>query len=225
MKNIHILPTDKPSRLWLMHNKSQGLMLLQTATILDGKPQHIYITSDEEIKEGDWILDNILANKKPIKVTKELLEDGFLKEDKRIILTTDQDLIADGVQKIDDEFLEWFVKNPSCEYIKVEPEYNEITGNYYKVIIPTEESINEIDKIEKIAMDKLKHRWSHLYAFGYPKKPFPTNYENDLNNVKIGLYESLSLSDSLDKAIALLKQTTEYEVLESFRAKVSKLEK
>ena len=38
---------------------------------------------------------------------------------KKIILTTDQDLIADGVQAIDDEFLEWFVKNPSCENIPI----------------------------------------------------------------------------------------------------------
>ena len=38
---------------------------------------------------------------------------------KKIILTTNQDLIKDGVQAIDDEFLEWFVKNPSCEEVKV----------------------------------------------------------------------------------------------------------
>jgi hypothetical protein len=29
----------------------------------------------------------------------------------KIILTTDLDLIKDGVQSIDNEFLEWFVKN------------------------------------------------------------------------------------------------------------------
>jgi hypothetical protein len=39
---------------------------------------------------------------------------------KKITLATDLDLIADGVQAIDDEFLEWFVKNPSCENVKVE---------------------------------------------------------------------------------------------------------
>ena len=38
---------------------------------------------------------------------------------KKIILTTDQDLIKDGVQAIDDDFLEWFVKNPSCEVVDV----------------------------------------------------------------------------------------------------------
>jgi len=36
-----------------------------------------------------------------------------------IILTTDQDLIKDGVQAISDEFLEWFVNNPSCEEVEV----------------------------------------------------------------------------------------------------------
>ncbi len=38
-----------------------------------------------------------------------------------------------------------------------------------------------------------KSRWEHLYTFGYPKRPFPTNYENDLNNIKIGLYEGFKL--------------------------------
>ena len=38
---------------------------------------------------------------------------------KKIILTTDQDLLKDGVQPIDDEFLEWFVKNPNCESVEV----------------------------------------------------------------------------------------------------------
>ena len=81
--------------------------------------KELFITSDEEIKIGTWILDNILANKKPIKVTKELLEDGLLKEDKKIILTTDLELQKEGVQAIDDEFLEWFVKNPSCAEVKI----------------------------------------------------------------------------------------------------------
>jgi len=48
-----------------------------------------------------------------------------------------------------------------------------------------------MDNITKIAMDKLKNKWGHLYTFGYPKLPFPTNYENDLNWVKVGLYEGI----------------------------------
>jgi hypothetical protein len=52
-----------------------------------------------------------------------------------------------------------------------------------------QETVEESVVIEKIAMDKLKDKWNHLYTFGYPQRPFPTNYENDLNNIKIGLYE------------------------------------
>ncbi len=51
------------------------------------------------------------------------------------------------------------------------------------------ETLEEASDIERIAMDKLKNKWGHLYTFGYPQRPFPTNYENDLNNIKIGLYE------------------------------------
>jgi hypothetical protein len=45
--------------------------------------------------------------------------------------------------------------------------------------------------IEKIAMDKLKDKWSHLYTFGYPVEPFPISYKKDLDNIKIGLIESV----------------------------------
>ena len=68
---------------------------------------------------------------------------------KKIILTTDVDLIKDGVQEIPDEFLEWFVKNPSCERVEVENVYKKFLEgdkrsvsdfrNKYKIIIPKEE--------------------------------------------------------------------------------------
>jgi hypothetical protein len=59
---------------------------------------------------------------------------------KEILLSTDDLLIKDGIQAIDDEFLEWFVKNPSCEEVEVEKDY--CYGNLehfdYKIIIPKE---------------------------------------------------------------------------------------
>ena len=62
---------------------------------------------------------------------------------KKIILTTDQDLIKEGVQAIDDEFLEWFVKNPSCEWVEIEKMFNVVQFTsrefIYKIIIPKEE--------------------------------------------------------------------------------------
>jgi hypothetical protein len=69
-------------------------------------------------------------------------------DEKKIILTTDQDLIKDGVQAIDDEFLQWFVKNPSCEFIDTKliqssPLKGFIYNYEYKIIIPKEEPKQE----------------------------------------------------------------------------------
>jgi hypothetical protein len=108
---------------------------------------NIYITSDEEIKEGDWTFDG----ENPYKWTEDDVEDclynpGFenYKGCKKIILTTDGDLIKDGIQAIDDEFLEWFVKNPSCERVEVSEDCfkpsNMVYGidmEPYKIIIPS----------------------------------------------------------------------------------------
>jgi len=156
MKNIHVLPTDKPSRLHITYKldlypngvsrKPQGLC----------KNQNIYITTDENIKEGDWLFANQGANK-IVEIKEGNYPYGSInnKGDKifnskhwksKIILTTDQDLIADGVQAIDDEFLEWFGKNPTCE--KVEVNKIELNTDYrsdwkqkfdYIIIIPQEE--------------------------------------------------------------------------------------
>ena len=64
---------------------------------------------------------------------------------------------------------------------------------------PKQETVEESVVIEKIAMDKLKDKWNHLYTFGYPQRPFPTNYENDLNKIKIGLYEGAKWQQEQDK--------------------------
>jgi hypothetical protein len=159
MKNIHVLSTDKPSRLYLTTHEyifEKGYALSTD----ECQNKNIYITDDSEIKEGDWYLVELF------KITGE--SDGFHIEKctklddvwcnnfdvistrhkdncKKIILTTDQDLIKDGVQPIDDEFLEWFVKNPSCEEVQVD---KFISGRYFVTnpIIPKEEPKQEQDK-------------------------------------------------------------------------------
>jgi len=104
--------------------------------------ENIYITSDEEIKEGDYYItpnDTVLKALGPMLINVE--------DYKKIILTTDFRLASD-VQKIDDEFLEWFVKNPSCESVDVEhapdgvfyyKDKDDIPYGCYKILIPKEE--------------------------------------------------------------------------------------
>jgi hypothetical protein len=157
MKNIHVLPTDNYSPLVHSTNKYGGYFKSEHYSPMKemgDSYQNIYITSDEEIRDvrphkGKWHLEggNIL-NKFPNYLTD-------LSECKLVIMTTDQELIKDGVQAIDDTFLEWFVKNPSCE--KVETIYGlfnpigrqvdpmNLGQNHsqcvwkYKIIIPKEE--------------------------------------------------------------------------------------
>jgi hypothetical protein len=154
MKNIYVLPTDKPSRLYLWKDKLR-IGTLKTSPISIGiVDQHIYITSDEEIKEGDyfWKPDCNMIFKAEYTPHKGC---------QKVILTTDQDLIKDGVQAIDDEFLEWFVKNPSCEYIQTTELslFNGDTGQSghykYEIIIPKEEPKNgSISECVKVIIDK-----------------------------------------------------------------------
>jgi hypothetical protein len=146
MQNLFLVPTEKPSRLTkindeLFFGKNEREMLSEPS--LNIVAQHIYITSDEQPKHNDYYTTD----------GKEIYYCNTLNPTrnnhyKKIILTTDQDLIADGVQSIDDEFLEWFVKNPSCEFVEVKKGFEDGTAwgyNFldYKIIIPQAEPKQE----------------------------------------------------------------------------------
>jgi Zn finger protein HypA/HybF involved in hydrogenase expression len=119
-RNLWVIPTDKPSRLgYIFDNLILNSKLLSPTLY---KNQNIYITDNSEIREGDWHLyENEIkkTDKKTLEYINSSGDEGFLK----IILSTDIDPIKDGVQAIDDEFLEWFVKNPSCEEVEVKRNY------------------------------------------------------------------------------------------------------
>ena len=97
--------------------------------------KELFITNDEEIKEGGYVFweGKIYKYRDFMKMRTPVYTDYF-----SIILTTDTDLIKDGVQAIDDEFLEWFVKNPSCEEVDINRDWG-----YPKIIIPKEEPTEE----------------------------------------------------------------------------------
>jgi hypothetical protein len=156
MKNVYLIPTDKPSRL---HLGDSGLVLCDLnfgRNTING--QNIYITDDSKIKEVDWVLGDFPDN--PIgKVISKYGQEftaqslngnkhGLTEYDsKKIILTTDDQLIQNGVQAIDDEFLEWFVKNPSCESVKIESWQTKGEWDLdYKIIILQEEPKNTCPK-------------------------------------------------------------------------------
>ena len=211
MKNIHIIPTDKPSNL--VFEKISNRFYTNSRRKENSKNiqnQNIYITSDEKIKEGDWCIEGTdkTRKSKPFKV-KEINDVSGICRDadgnpyvtdacKKIILTTDQDLIKDGVQSIDDEFLEWFVKNPSCEEVEtiyglfnpmgrqVDP--MNLGQNHsqcvwkYKIIIPKEEPKERLKKILGTKHTKQERMYS----------------EKEVMSILINSLHSVELKDNKD---------------------------
>jgi hypothetical protein len=162
MKNIHLIQTDKISRLCFVKSTEDSSFYLFKHAIKKSPnftPHNLYITSDEEIKEGNWIYDIELDR------VEKCQHSGTFKNWKKIILTTDKGLIKNRVQAINDEFLEYFVNNPDCEFVEIYQDTKNYNGfewhSEYRIFIPQEEPKQETtleeaaernfkDKTEKI---------------------------------------------------------------------------
>ena len=104
MKNIFLIHSDTPVRYYENHYVNQN----------------VYITTDSKFVRDEYITDGIEV----IKATPKLVDAQGLvdrRDWKKIIITTDPELIKDGFHPIGEEFLKWFVENPTC--IKVEVVY------------------------------------------------------------------------------------------------------
>jgi hypothetical protein len=203
MKNIHVIPTDKPSRLcfrnYFFINKDD------IGAYSDVKFQNIYITSDEEIKEGDWILlDNSIKELPDYQglhviqiLDRVLLKSATALQCKKIILTTDFDLIFNGVQPIDDEFLEWFVKNPTCEFVKTEP-IGYASG--YNLDIPQEEPLPYQLKgvLDTMSQEEFDKEWKKVTGL---KMESPSMFEEPKQET---LEERACTQDVVDEAMRIV---------------------
>jgi hypothetical protein len=189
-KNLFVIPTNNPSRVYgILGSYRLGLTSndpFYTENFGGGtQNQNVYVTSNEEIKDGEYgiclylVKEGFKSHQAVFKMDSEqrlaMEELGGQKKAQvlKVILTQDQDLIKDGVQAIDDEFLEWFVKNPSCEEVKTEKLYNDYGETnifdlvctshsfIYKIIIPKEEPKQET--LEEVAgiSSSIERRFSY----------------------------------------------------------------
>jgi hypothetical protein len=134
----------------------------------------IYITSDEEINKNTetcWCID---TSNNELVLHQGVLPDYHYKNYKKIIMTTDTSINVlcgcgkdcgakeSGVQAIDDEFLEWFVKNPSCE--KVEVGYGwirlaETDNEGYWVSIPDKQFEMQQEEPKQDTLEEAANNW------------------------------------------------------------------
>ena len=131
MKNVHLLQTEVyPAKLQL--DRDYGtLTIFDEPCVSNGQDfvgANLYITSNEEIQIDEWCFE--IYNRESTAVAPRFIDENnntwWLRQInmsvsaddancKKIILTTDVRLIKDGVQAIDDEFLDWFIKNQKRE--------------------------------------------------------------------------------------------------------------
>ncbi len=203
MKNLFLLPTDKPCKLHfdnVLFTSPNEQLSSTINSIVEGR--HIYITSDEEIKDSDWLIFSSDGFTKLMKVKsinidktsnidKIMFEstDGdfvFLKYSKKIILTTDQDLISNGIQAIDDEFIQWFIKNPTCNFV----------------------DINVTEELQKNGIKKLmQDEYYQKFPEDLPNCVFAKQYKIIINNEEsksvINLKELESLNNEINEALSI----------------------
>jgi len=125
MKNIHLLPTDKPSRL---HYRLFSTLCLSKEALKWKKSLNIYITSDEKFIRDEYVTDGIEV----IKSTPKLVDAQGLvdrRDWKKIVMTNDLELIEDGIQEIGEKFFEWLVLNPYCKEVEI-GKTNKLIDNY-----------------------------------------------------------------------------------------------
>ena len=122
--NVVMLPTEKASDLCSLKEDTQGidwksatndnapwqskgtLFFKQAGKSYHGmQNQHLYITSDEEIKEGDWVyweLTSDVFQFKKLDCTQD-----YIKECKKVIATTDK-FLGEPQLPLSDAWRDWF---------------------------------------------------------------------------------------------------------------------
>lgn len=146
LSNVVMLPTEKASYLFIIdttHFYNPQLPKLSYSTVGGKihdlpetnhlyKPQHLYFTTDEEIKEGDHIYEKSLSD---IKIHKVYKRDNklvffrfknvpvFLEKDsnnaKKIVASTDESL---GLPRPSNEFLKAYCKKGGIDQVLIEYE-------------------------------------------------------------------------------------------------------
>jgi hypothetical protein len=155
---VHRLPTEDKSQIGLCkHSERQGIFYGETPTIEDSLiNQHLYITTDEEIKEGDLCYDKsakpgwngIEGISKCLRTDKN----GYWNKNcRKIIATTDPKLnevndknkvdeswFRPFIPKIPQSFIEEYCKSGGIDEVLVEMERMSNKGEWKDVLLPSE---------------------------------------------------------------------------------------
>jgi hypothetical protein len=160
---VHMLPTE-PSSAEACIGVRDNIMAYHLAIhhLALSKFYHIYITTDDEIKEGDWYILKRNGFPLTIEIAMNEFEIGnLLGDEEKIIATTDTKLKLPQPSK---DFIESYCKNP-VDKVMVEygrtmdgtPTYNRLalTSNNEIIIHSIEEKMYSRDEVVQLLMKSL----------------------------------------------------------------------
>jgi hypothetical protein len=150
---VVMLPTENMSKLVRQISTSK-LFFNLGYSVKSGlaQPQHLYFTSNEEIKEGDWFYHGVSkALKKADAEDVRLYKDGFRYASK-IVASTDSSL---GLPAIPESFLKQYVAaNGKIDKVKLElVDVPDFSSMEYKSILKLT-AANEVVVVEQSESDK-----------------------------------------------------------------------
>jgi hypothetical protein len=210
-KNIFLLETQNPGMPLFKRGNSLGYIPLSEDHELGNlRYFNIYITNDEKAADGDWCLATTLCNSgygiresvfKMDPEQRDAMEflggqekSGVLK----IVITSDPDLMGDGVSEVHIKFIEWLLKNPEERRIQVvKKSVNVIKKgrgcakltNGYRVLIPREPKVWPYSKSKILAISNLikEHKRTNSEKESLSLDDLLLNYAD------VNLYPGLSL--------------------------------
>jgi len=158
LRQVVMLPTEKASNLW-KHKKEDRLGYSNGTTIEDSLviPQHLYITSNEEIKEGDWCITNGGNNR--IGVDKYQSTIQYTIKPLKIIATTDKSLLINITKKSSD----------GIKYKHLPVYFPAIPESFIKAFVESNGTIKEV-------LVEYEERWKDLGDRGDGKHIYETNH-------------------------------------------------
>ncbi len=232
MKNIVLLPSNEKTRLVRVFTDAlrENFVLKLDIEVNDSFKEYVnlYIIShDEDLVLGGYHFNSKYGdelqktNQRDIDSRKYWEADDYYIS--KILLTTDLELVKDGIQEVPESFLNWFLENPSCEHVELKQEKLHpgefMDDSYpkdflnYQIVFQNGESL--IDAANEYA------RYDNTKSYEFSSDTLIDAFTEGANWMQERMYSE----EDVDKLISLLKTTTEYEVLQSFRDKVEQFKK
>lgn len=164
---VVMLPTEKVTQIYIARTGGLGYYNKPTTYTVPGQGQHLYILSDEEIKEGDWTYSFQLAIFKNAfgPLGSVIGSDKFIKEElgaKKVIASTDSSL---ELPRPSDSFIKKYCELGGIDEVRIEYEDVEVYTRDIPRHLLSPDDRDIIHKVKvapdnTITIKKIKDNWN-----------------------------------------------------------------